>query len=588
MARKRPWNTISEWNDPGETVKRLLVLLAAAVLLSPLFAGEWTVLVYMAADNNLWQNAVQDINDMESAVFPAGLEVIVQTDIPAESSHPGGQRRRIRQDYQPYITSPVLANLGDIDSGDPETIRSFVNWGFSHYPSQHRMLVIWGHGDNWFKGDDWKWICPDEGSESIISVSEGELKAALTGIPSLDILLFDACSMQSLEVLAEVMHAADYVVGSEELVPASGFPYQSIIPLFFSDDPAAVAAQIPQEYLESYEAGGIQNPDGFVNPITCSAIRTSTLEAFYTGFRDYFLSPDTYWPISMLPIRLQCWEMNTGYNDIDIGELLDRIFDAWGNLWEPQLSSLIDKWDACVLASGSLNIQHEVGAAAIWFPYNQQYYNTWWTHYADLEFAQYRWFQILHRAYGPHGKPPAPILESYRQVLDTHLIEIRQPAYPDSLWYVVRPRPWFQGDEAVIARPAFGQETFTVSLPHSAHQWVEIESVNPWGWFSDSTHVELAYNEPGLELLIAPNPVKDRSLASARWYLPEGATGEVELSLSNLRGQKVLTRDFSQPEPGEGIWLLSGEEGFAKLGRGVFILTLKFGNKKLSRKLAIL
>lgn len=253
-------------------MKQFLLLMLGLAALFPLAAADWTVLVYMAADNNLWQNAVMDINQMEAAVFPPGVEVIVQTDMPQSSSFPGGQRRRIRPDASSSITSPLLANLGPINSGDPNTLKSFINWGFQQYPAQRKMLVIWGHGDSWFKEDDWKWICPDEGAQDLISVSEGELKAALSGIAHLDILLFDACSMQSLEVLAEVMHAADFVVGSEEQVPAAGFPYQTIIPLFGGDDPEQVAAQIPQKYLESYEAGEARIPA--VSP-TPSPVRRS-------------------------------------------------------------------------------------------------------------------------------------------------------------------------------------------------------------------------------------------------------------------------------------------------------------------------
>lgn len=571
----------------GETVKRLLLLTLGTVLLFPLCAADWTVLVYMAADNNLWQNAAADVNSMEAAVLPVNLDLIVQTDMPADSGFPGGQRRKIRADALPYISSPLLENLGPIDSGDPQTLQSFINWGFQQFPSQRKMLVIWGHGDSWFKADEGKWICPDEGSQSLISVSEGELKDALSGIPHLDILLFDACSMQSLEVLAEVGQAADFVVGSEELVPAAGFPYQEMIPLFGSGEAEETAGLIVDRYLESYAPGGSQNPGGFSNPITCSAIRTSALEVFYSAFRGFFQDKSCYWPLSLLPVRQLCWEMNTGYNDIDTGELLNRMYDAWGESWEPGLGPLKTKWEACVVNSGSLNIPHEVGSAALWFPVNQQYYDVWWTRYAQLEFAQYRWFQMLHRTYGPHGKPPAPELASQGMVLANLRLELKQPVYPDSLWYIVKHRPWVEGSEAIFVKPSFEDEYFYVHVPISGPGWLEIEAVNPWGAISDSLVVVYDYEEPDLELLVAPNPVWNRSLASARWYLPEESTGTVELKLYNSRGQMVLSKSFVQPEPGEGSWLLSAEPEFRRLGRGIFILSLNVGKLSCLQKLAI-
>jgi hypothetical protein len=89
----------------------------------------WTVLVYIAGDNNLWQNAVQDINDMESANLPEELTLVVQSDLPASSPYPGGQRRLIRQDSSPDITSPLIQSLGTINSGKAQTLNDFAPLG---------------------------------------------------------------------------------------------------------------------------------------------------------------------------------------------------------------------------------------------------------------------------------------------------------------------------------------------------------------------------------------------------------------------------------------------------------------------------
>lgn len=570
-------------------MKQALMILLGLALLFPAAAADWTILIYMAADNNLWHNAVRNINEMESAAIPSGTEIIVQMDMPEYSDYPGCQRRRIRRDSSPYIMSTVLEDLGTVNSGDPNTLREFINWGFQNYPAQRKMLVIWGHGDNWFKDDNWKWICPDEDAEDLISVSEGELKYALTDIPHLDILLFDACSMQSLEVLAEVMHAADIVVASEEQVPAAGFPYQEIVPLFSNPNPEAIASQICQEYLDSYLPGGSHNPYGFVLPVTCSAIRTSELTAFYETWKSYFLSREIhFFSSSLRAAREKLWEMNTAYNDVDVGELLSDLQAIHSWPWEvPLLDALVQKWEACVLTSGSLNIDHNVGSAAVWFPSHQQHYDVWWQRYVKLDFARYRWFQMLHRVYGPHGKPPRPELVSIRQVLDTHWIELRQPEYPDSLWYTVVTRPYQDGNQAIFLTPKFGQQNFSFSLPHGYWQWLEIKSVSPWSPYSDSLVVTLEYVDPEFELLVSPNPAWDRSRATARWFLPEGITGRLELALYNSRGQKVLSKVVDQPEPGEGFWLLAMEPEFHKLGRGIFILSLKVGNNYLVRKLAI-
>ncbi len=570
----------------------LLALLFLPALIVPLTAEDWTVLVYMAADNNLWQNAVQDVNDMESVALPANLNLIVQTDLPADSPYPGGQRRRIRNDSSPQITSPLLASLGSIDSGDPQTLKSFVNWGFQHYPSQRKMLVVWGHGDNWFKQEEPKWICPDEGAQSLISVAAGELREALSDIPHLDILLFDACSMQSVEVLAEVMNVADYVVGSAELVPAAGFPYQTIIPLFAAQSVEEIAALIPQKYLESYEPGGIQNPQGFTNPLTCSTVRTSQLPGFYDLFSDFFGVGAVGEAQAIVEnIRGDLWEMNTAYCDVDLEEFMV----SCGAMYpEPEVFYWINltwgRWSDCVVWSGSANIPHvSVGSAAIWFPWHRQYFDTWWRQYRQLEFASTRWLSFLNRGLGDAVAPDAPTVSGSAVVLGTLQFCVNQPADPDLLTYQVSLYQGGSSEAQVFTyHPLVSTESFWVRLPVHAAGHVVVKCVDSCENVSDSTSFAYEYSEPELELLIAPNPVRDRSLASARWYLPEGSTGGIELCLYNIRGQKVLGKNFIQHEPGEGNWLFSSEPGFDRLARGTYILRIQVGKKWRQQKLTIL
>ncbi|MDD4310442.1 MAG: clostripain-related cysteine peptidase, partial [Candidatus Cloacimonetes bacterium] len=218
---------------------------ALLLAFSSLSAESWTVLVYMAADNNLAQQGRLDLNSMESVAQPAGLNLIVQADFPE-----GAYRYRITQDNSTAITSPVLSNLGTIDSGNPYTLNNFLRWGYESFPSDRTMLVIWSHGDSWYKNEG-KWICPDDSAENLISISEGDLAKAFVSIPKLDVLLFDACSMQGIEVLGEVHSYANYLIGSADLVPVNGFPYETIIPLF-EGTIDSILQQIPLLYVESY------------------------------------------------------------------------------------------------------------------------------------------------------------------------------------------------------------------------------------------------------------------------------------------------------------------------------------------------
>lgn len=140
----------------------------------------------------------------------------------------------------------------------------------------------------------------------------------------------------------------------------------------------------------------------------------------------------------------------------------------------------------------------------------------------------------------------------------------------------------------LVVRTDMPATSFLLRLPVDNSGLAPIKYVDTCGNASDLISYDHEFADPELELLIAPNPVVDRSLASARWYLPDGLVGKVELALFNIRGQRVLGKVFQQNEPGEGNWLLSAESEFYDLGRGIYIMKLNVGNKTIRNKLTIL
>ncbi|HNQ43698.1 MAG TPA: hypothetical protein PKI59_04680, partial [Candidatus Cloacimonadota bacterium] len=82
---------------------RLFTFLSIIILacgITALGASSWTVLVYMAADNDLDSYALENINQMESVAQPNGLNLIVQVDLPVQ----GAKRYKIQPDNSATIT----------------------------------------------------------------------------------------------------------------------------------------------------------------------------------------------------------------------------------------------------------------------------------------------------------------------------------------------------------------------------------------------------------------------------------------------------------------------------------------------------
>lgn len=552
----------------------IIFLLTIGIFLS---AESWTVLLYMAADNNLAEMGRLDINSLESVAQPANLNLIVQADFPE-----GAKRYKIQQDNSEQITSPVLANLGTINSGDPNTLNSFIKWGFNRYPAQRKMLIIWSHGDSWYKDNSGKWICPDDNAQDLISVSGGELVLALSGIPHLDILLFDACSMQCIEVINEIHSFADYIIGSEDLVPQYGFPYEDIIPLF-NGDFDELLAQIPELYVSSYLPGQGINPGGALWSVTCSVVKTELVPQFVQQIKNFAISQRFLAP-KYFTVRNSCYSMNTGLADIDIRDFLEKA----QTVWTSGTQNLLSLWTSIVISSCFTNPEEvgNIGTAAIWFPDSRFNFENGWRQYHKLNFSRSRWLSFVNSAIGNDTFPPeTPILISQNLIYNTLQISLQANPDPDSLYYEITID---EGQHFQYFYTNPDNAVFTIMLQISQNGTYQIRAIDQSGNKSQPLIGNYTYSNPQASIIINPNPVSGTSLAVLRWWASEELAGKIQLEIYNLKGQKVINRYLGEVIAGEGNFLLSAEPKFRALPSGVYILRLHLGNRKFTKKLTIL
>ncbi len=191
--------------------------------------AAWTVMIYVAADNNLEISGLMDVNEMEGAGSSPDVNVLAQLDRSAEyydgdGNWTGTRRYYIQKDDDARaITSPVLEDLGDTNSGDPDVLADFLIWGITHYPAEKYALVLWDHGGGWLvhTSDE---ATGDEMSLPETTAALDRVKAE-TGIDKLEFIGFDMCLMSQLEVYQTVAPYARYSAGSEENEPGPGWFY---------------------------------------------------------------------------------------------------------------------------------------------------------------------------------------------------------------------------------------------------------------------------------------------------------------------------------------------------------------------------
>jgi hypothetical protein len=107
--------------------------------------ADWTVMVYLAGDNNLDGAGVADLREMKKVGSSASVNVIAQFD--RAGSRGTSKRFYLRKGTE--LPKDAVQDLGETDTGDPRVLCDFFRWGVKHYPARHYLLVIWNHGSGW-------------------------------------------------------------------------------------------------------------------------------------------------------------------------------------------------------------------------------------------------------------------------------------------------------------------------------------------------------------------------------------------------------------------------------------------------------
>lgn len=191
---------------------------------------EWTVIVYADADDEILEGDVWfDVNEMELVGSNPQMNIVVQLDRAQGAFNGDGdwtdtRRYLISQDNDVNtITSPVVESIGEADMGNPQTLVDFVSWAIQKYPAKKYILIMSDHGAGWANGFS------DLSSGNTLSLPEitnsiAQVQQAMNG-QKFEIIGFDACLMGMIEVYGSLYPYSNYMIASEEVIPATGWSY---------------------------------------------------------------------------------------------------------------------------------------------------------------------------------------------------------------------------------------------------------------------------------------------------------------------------------------------------------------------------
>jgi len=201
---------------------------------------KWVILAYLDGNSELAPEMAAAKADMEKVNYGENLQVLLQIGLIDEAARsilrPGIQTEEYGSGVRRYHLSQAgcrpAEELGDVNMADPVCLYEFIRWGMETCPAEHYALILGGHSCEYIG------MLNDYTQNRPYIMGIPELSRVFDAIRkntgrSLDLLIFDTCLFNNLEVLYELGDedppAIKTVLTYRKDAPAAGLPYRELI-----------------------------------------------------------------------------------------------------------------------------------------------------------------------------------------------------------------------------------------------------------------------------------------------------------------------------------------------------------------------
>lgn len=237
---------------------------------------KWVYMVYCDADNNLDSYGVDDVNEMEDGYSGTSeVKVIVFMD----REYSGAKTYQIVHDTSSSIVSTILTTgfPSEPNMGAKATLKNFISYVFTNHPADHYLLDLWDHGGGIMGAC---WDDTDGDHLTFDEMDEAITEACTAAGKRIDILAFDACLVQLLELEYEIRESVDYMVASEETIPGYGYPYDDVISSLCSN-PSQSSLTYAIDMVNDYQASYSSSYDTTLSAVD---IRSASINGLLYAF----------------------------------------------------------------------------------------------------------------------------------------------------------------------------------------------------------------------------------------------------------------------------------------------------------------
>ncbi len=274
--------------DTGETKETLVVIPNNDPDESPYtfdlkFTGvekdvKWLFMMYMVGDNNLASPLWSDINEMEHGLSLMDQAVLDEVKVLVlwdgnsyyDTTHPaGGKLYELGPDsnLDDLLGANTIDHTADkwwsgdeVDMGDGNTLKEFINWARSKYPAYQYNIINMSGNSSSIRGEDPPsregWSDEESGDTSLYTneIQQAFINAGCIN-NQLSLISMDTCIMGNVEMAYEYRGLADYFVATPENMNVDGFEYQEWLPDINTNSTPKDLAQILVESLRDDVSG---------------------------------------------------------------------------------------------------------------------------------------------------------------------------------------------------------------------------------------------------------------------------------------------------------------------------------------------
>lgn len=238
---------------------------------------DWLFMLNLGGGNDLALSREALLTEVTRVGSSDRVAIVAEVDpIPPRQESLRGMLLRGRRD---------MRSIGVTTNGPAEII-AFVDDAKSRFEARKRALILWDHGNGWQNVHVFDQVIEAltvakerHGMHAIHGHDEpaqssfvGSLRQVLDPSRDISIIGFDACLMSMIEVAFQLRHTAQFMVGSQHLVPAStGWAYDALLRALTMNpkmDPEELARIMVDTFAGSY--------NGADDAVTLTALRLSS------------------------------------------------------------------------------------------------------------------------------------------------------------------------------------------------------------------------------------------------------------------------------------------------------------------------